>query len=395
VGEWIKNGMAPHQIYEYFATGRGTDLLDDAQTATRLEWELEDGRANLIRKQGELIRGGWQGAASEGAFGAAQPLAESALHGADALSRAEDLLDRQSGSFHRAANSVKPVPTEPPKLEMNDTMLPFTDYDKDVTSYQADAQHNIDVYRGYDGASHYNQTNMPSTYSTVNHAGGNISVTASDGRPDDTGDYIDSTDYQPPRGDDDFSERRDPGSAPVSEPLPDRQQPQQTTPTDFGQPSITTPGNLPSTFQPTPTGPTPGGLVAGLPVGGFTGSGPGGGTGGPGARGGTFGGQGGPGSSGRGPGSAGPRGGVLGAGPGVGALAADEAAARRAAAAAAARGAGQGVMGGAPVGAGRGKGDEDEEHQRKFLIEIDPEGTFGSDVLTAPQVIGDDDYEDD
>ena len=35
------------------------------------------------------------------------------------------------------------------------------------------------------------------------------------------------------------------------------------------------------------------------------------------------------------------------------------------------------------------------EHQRKFLIEIDPEGTFGSDVLTAPQVIGDDEYEDD
>jgi hypothetical protein len=28
------------------------------------------------------------------------------------------------------------------------------------------------------------------------------------------------------------------------------------------------------------------------------------------------------------------------------------------------------------------------------LIEVDPESTFGSDVLTAPQVIGDDDYED-
>lgn len=393
MGEWIKNGMSPHQIYEYFATGRGTGLLDDAQTATRLEWDLEDGRANLIRKQGELIRGGWHGTASEGAFGAAQPLAESALHGADALSRAEDLLDRQSGSYHRAANSVKPVPSEPPKLDMNDTGLPFTDYDKEVTTYQADAQHNIDVYRGYDGASHYNQTNMPTTYSTVNHAGGNISVTSNDGQP---GDYIDSTDYQPPRGDDDFSERRGPDSAPVSEPLPDRRQPQQTTPTDFGQPSITTPGgNLPSTVQPTPPGPTPGGLVAGLPVGGFTGSGPGGGTGGPGARGGTYGGPGSPGSGGRGPGSAGPRSGVLGAGPGVGALAAEEAAARRATAAAVARGAGPGVMGGAPVGAGRGKGNEDEEHQRKFLIEIDPEGTFGSDVLTAPQVIGDDEYEDD
>jgi hypothetical protein len=371
VGEWIKNGMSPHQIYQYFATGRGTGLLDDAQVATRLEWELEDGRASLIRKQGELIRGGWQGAASEGAFGAAQPLAESALRGADALSLAEDLLDRQSGSFHRAANSVKPVPSEPPALDLNDTTLPFTDYDKAVTTYQADAQHNIDVYRGYDGASHYNQTNMPSTYSTVNHAGGNISVTASDGRPDE------NINNPPPGSDDDSGARRET----AGNPPPDRRQPQQTSPHDLVQPAITPPGNQPSTFQPTPTGPTPAGLVAGLPV-----SGPGGSTSGPGARGGTY-----PGPSGRGP--AGPRSGVLNPGPGV--LAAEEAAARRAAATAATRGASAGLMGAAPVGTGRGKGDEDDEHQRKVLIEVDPEGTFGSDVLTAPQVIGDDDYEDD
>jgi hypothetical protein len=52
------------------------------------------------------------------------------------------------------------------------------------------------------------------------------------------------------------------------------------------------------------------------------------------------------------------------------------------------------MMGGAPVG-GRGKGDEDEDHKRKVLLEADAEGLFGSDELTAPQVIGDDEYEDD
>ena len=80
------------------------------------------------------------------------------------------------------------------------------------------------------------------------------------------------------------------------------------------------------------------------------------------------------------------RGGMLGAG----ALAAEEAAAQRAAAAP--RGTGSGMMGGAPVGANRK--DEADEHQRKVLIESDAEGLFGSDVLTAPQVIGDDEYED-
>lgn len=60
------------------------------------------------------------------------------------------------------------------------------------------------------------------------------------------------------------------------------------------------------------------------------------------------------------------------------------------------RGAGApGAMGAAPMGGGRGKNDEDSEHDRKYLVEPDPEETFGSEVLTAPQVIGDDEYEDD
>ncbi|MGB3438791.1 MAG: hypothetical protein WBA97_08570, partial [Actinophytocola sp.] len=73
---------------------------------------------------------------------------------------------------------------------------------------------------------------------------------------------------------------------------------------------------------------------------------------------------------------------------------AEEAAARRAAAAGVARGGAGGPMGGGPMGGGQGKGDEDEEHKRKVLLEIDSESVFGSDVLTAPQVIGDDEYED-
>lgn len=77
---------------------------------------------------------------------------------------------------------------------------------------------------------------------------------------------------------------------------------------------------------------------------------------------------------------------------GAGALAAEEAAARRAAQAAGA-GPQSGPMG-MPAGHGRGKDDEDSEHQRKVLLESDGEAVFGSDVLTAPQVIGDDEYED-
>lgn len=401
MGKLTGAGMSPHQIYEYLTNGPGTAKLDEAQAATRALAAKEEERVELIRKQAELIRSGWQGSASDGAFGATQPLAASVMPGADQLSRAEDLLDRQSGSFHRAANSVRPVPSAPPQMDILDTMLPFTDFEKEVKAYQADAHHNIEVFRGYDNASEYNQTNIPAQYSTISHSGGNISVTTDDARRGGTGDFIDVADFEPPRGGNESGERGDPGGrpaggSPIREPAggspvsgppvngpADALPPRQTTPSDFAPPSVNVPG-FPST-QPTPTGLTPGGLVAGLPVGGFPSSG----TGKLGARSGS------PGPSGRGGPGPGVRGGVPGVGPGVGAIAAEEAAARRAAAAAVARGAGPGVMGGAPVGAGRGKGDEDEEHQRKILIEIDPESTFGSEVLTAPQVIGDDDYEDD
>jgi len=399
MGKLTSAGMSPHDIYEYLTDGPGSGRLDEAQATARSEWEAEEKRAELIRKQAAMIQGGWQGAAADGAIGAAQPLVKSALDGVDKLSSAEDLLDRQSGSFHRAANSVKPVPPEPPKLDMLEAMVAFSDYEKDVKSYQADAQHNIEVFRGYDNASEYNQTNIPKQYTIVSHSGGNISVTQDDGQRDDTGTHVDSVEYQQPRNGSETGTPGGPGSpggtpaggtpvggSPVGGQASNTQQPQLTSPSDFVPPPVSAPASLPpSTVQPAPTGFTPGGVVPGLPVGGF----PGGGTSGPGARGS---GVGSPGSGGRGAPGAGVRG--LGAGSGVGALAAEEQAAARRAAAAAARG-GAGAMGGAPMGARRGKGDEDEEHQRKVLIEIDAEGVFGSDVLTAPQVIGDDDYEDD
>lgn len=58
--------------------------------------------------------------------------------------------------------------------------------------------------------------------------------------------------------------------------------------------------------------------------------------------------------------------------------------------AAAGAGRGNSGMGGAPRG--KGEGEEDKEHERpSYLVEGDPESTFGNDQLTAPPVIGGDD----
>jgi hypothetical protein len=49
---------------------------------------------------------------------------------------------------------------------------------------------------------------------------------------------------------------------------------------------------------------------------------------------------------------------------------------------------GAGGMGGAPHGR-KGEGEEDQEHERPaYLVEGDPESTFGTDQMTAPPVIG-------
>lgn len=77
-----------------------------------------------------------------------------------------------------------------------------------------------------------------------------------------------------------------------------------------------------------------------------------------------------------------------GGGSGVGGLAAEQAAAGRGGMGGAGAGAaGRGGMGG--MGAHKGEGGEDEEHQRpSFLVEPDPDSTFGTDEMTAPPVIG-------
>lgn len=258
--------MTPHEIYERITGGPGARSLGFAQDATLSEWRQESDRAERIRAMAATIHSGWQGDASVAAYGAAMPLADMALQGAHELQNAREFLIQQSESFHRAANDVRPVPAQPPENSLDD-QFPFdVDHDKEVTSYQADVQHNIQVFR----------------------------------------------------------------------------------------------------------------------VGGYPGSRGTGGGGGFGPRG----------ASGRE--SPGELGAVRGVGLGAGALAAEEAAVRRAGQAGTTGGARPGGAGsmGAPVEAGRGKDDEDTEHQRKVLLESDAEDTFGSDVLTAPQVIGDDEYED-
>ncbi len=131
------------------------------------------------------------------------------------------------------------------------------------------------------------------------------------------------------------------------------------------------PGGTPPTTAPTTSGlgtAGPGGVHAGGPGAGAGGFGGGFGSFGGGGAGGAGGAAGGPGAGANGP--AVPKGGMMPAG-GAG---------------------GRGGAGGMGAPRGKGKGEEDDEHERpSYLVEGDPESTFGNDQLTAPSVIGGDD----
>jgi hypothetical protein len=398
---WASFILTPAEIYRQLTEGPGTPKLEYEQRLTNEERISEGERAEMIRSLANVIRTGWQGDAAESAYGASMPLAERALENTYKLDHAQDLLSRQIGSFTRARNSVQPV-SDPPEMSV-DEAFPFdVDHDKAVQDYQDSAQNNIAVYREYDGASHYNETHLPQEYHGDIRESGDISIKGTDvikvgepgpgsGEPRDggpgDGPYPGSGGPGPGgyRGDGPTGGPTGAGGGPGS----------QTAPTDYRP--------APSSAYPLPTYPLPGqsSPVSGSPPGEFVGGVPvsGYGGGGYGPRGSRPGGVGGPGA-GRGPGAGGPGGGAargpLGGGAGAGARAAEEAAIARRAAQAGASGARPGGVGavGGPAGVGRGKDDEDQEHKRKVLIETDGEGVFGSDELTAPEVIGDDEYED-
>lgn len=167
--------LTPAEIYRQLTEGDGPQSLFHEQQVTSDERTAEEERASLVRSLARAIESGWQGQAGSGAYGAAMPLAERMLENADKLDRSQDLLSRQIDSFTTAFHSVRPV-GEPPELSL-DEKFPFdVDHDKAVREYQDAAQNNLAVFRAYDGASHYNETNIPQEYNTVERSGGDVSV---------------------------------------------------------------------------------------------------------------------------------------------------------------------------------------------------------------------------
>lgn len=368
--------MTGQQIFENFASAPGSSGLESARIQLdeiRQEYEL---LAEEITRAAGALEEHWQGDAAGAAQRGAGPLALVHKQAGTEMSIADRLLDNQISEFNVTKNSVKPVPPVPERPSGIKEFLFGTppSYLLATTAANDAAQHNVTVMDNWTKTSGDNGSRMPVSYGKIDPGAFSVTQGSTSETPGAIGGFPGAPEqrkrsggaYEPRQ----TSAPRQPGPGestvdPPKQPAPVTRGDDQTTRPVEDHPKPN-PVRTPAMDVPRPpVGPPPGGgnptwLPPGTPI-----TGPGvpgtGRVGGPGAGRIAAPGAGGSGNiagrlgGGQGSGAAGPRGVVE---PGV----------RGAAGSAGKAGAG----GMAPGAAGqRGKGGEDEEHQRKYVLDDD------------------------
>lgn len=376
--------MSGQEIYDNFQQGKGAEGISSSAAMVKELTQRHKERVGRLAALRTRMESAWQGDAAEAANRGLGPATTEHGESGLALHRAQDLTDRQAGSFGDAKHNVVPVPPAPDAV---DPLVILTNPDALVTAmdqqtaHNEAAQRNVDVMDGYTGASTFNTDHQPKSFGAIVDDQAGITV----GEP--SGGAIDSDDYRESTSD---SGQQDSVPGPGSDGTPGYGPPAG----DAGTPSgasrgdagTTTPGGYTATLLPAGVTSLPSGTDSALgqprPMSdgrGFSGLGVGL-----------------PFDS-RGFGSGEPRGGALG-GPrggvprGGGLLTGTPGGSVPGAVPTAGPGRGGVGFGGVPMGAGRGRGDEDTERKTPAYLEGgDPEELFDTDQLTAPAAIGEDD----
>ncbi|RZS41370.1 hypothetical protein EV193_103693 [Herbihabitans rhizosphaerae] len=407
--------LAAHEIYDRVRNGPGTGPLEAYREASRKLAERHHQRLERIRALNGRMSGGWKGGAAGAAEGHSTPLSQAMDQYAALLRDTDTPVGDQGGAFTHTYNSVEPVPANPPRLDAANVSMPFAmDVEKQITEYQNKANRNVEIYSGYNWNSGCSSAGMPTDF--PNLMAGSVPPVAvkapgpavPPGSPPPSrpggGDPRDGTSTPGTRDGGSHVQQvpviagtPPPGGGtnmlpPIGGPVPPGGE---IRPPGHGGPGLTpiqewnptTPTPITSDPRPIQPTPGPGGQGLGPMVGPLAGSG--GGPGGSGSGSGRPGAGGVPGSGGLGRGGQPGMGGQVGAGP-HGAREPHGPAGRPVAGMA---GRGGSAMGGMPMAPGAGaRGDEDEEHEYKVPLNAgDPEDVFGTDQVTAPATIGEED----
>jgi len=375
--ESIKVGM----LVKTVLSGPGAGGLYEAHRATQRQVDVQTELAGHAHELVGRLEAAWSGKSSDGARQLIRSFADVADESSKVLSSNAQNLQRQVDSFERMRGELEPMPDPPPeKGAFNPDFNGAAK--KRIRRYQQMAERNRQRYQGYVDNTNDNLGSLDDKFDPLPDLDGPAGR-GSHGWPGGSGGGWGGSGSQYPGPNPYPGQRPYPGGgsggsggsgggwggsgSPYTPDFTPSRYDGSTAAASFGPGT----GGGAGGFGPGSGGGIPGGGAGGggIPGGGIPGGMPGGGVGA---------GAGGAQSGAARPGGVGAGAGGAGAGRGGGA------------------GAGRaGAMGGMPAGgAGKGQGGEDQEYQRKsWLQENDPEGIFGTDELTPPPVIGDDDYE--
>lgn len=403
--------MSAAEIYRELTGGAGAGSLGDTQRAAS---QLSDHLLDLATRAGTLAalqREAWQGeAANEAAANSCTPLLETAAEDSARLGAVQVVAHEQMSAFQNAKNSVKPVAAQEPGLTDEDVVALLhgdgQKYTDRVTQWQADSQHNVQVFSGYSATSGSNNGRVPAKYAELRDSGAQITLASAEDpvRPGQsrTGGQGGGL-HRPPSSGPGPVERgpepsptpspaptprpvptpgpvRHPGGQPPVQPPPVQQPPGWRVPSERDDESVKKQSwpPVPPRFQPVPS-PSPLSLGQGDGTGGHSsafgplGYSPGGTGSGPVSLRGGAGADSEPGgrSGARVPGESAPGRGGAGGAPGSSGK--------------------NGASMAGPLGGKGGKGEEDKEKKAApYLREADPDEVFGgNEVKPVPPVIGD------
>lgn len=395
--------MSAQEIYENFVNGRGPGgLIQAAMHLSKVE-DTYNARARQIETLAASMEEGWTGDAGGAAQRGAGPLAVEHAGAAEAMSTAKELLTDQATQWSDTKSRVQPVPPVPAEPSTFKQLITFgsanRDYESQVRRSNEAAQSNVDAMTTWTGASAVNGRTMPSSYGQIDPGTLDVGMTQPATPPSVRGRST-GTDTGTGRRTAGGNDRG--GTTGPSTTTPGTTTGTTTTTSSGGdQPgdATGTTGFVPPSLRPGGTGGAgtfPGsgnlngdggtgdGFGPGLGIGGGFAGGSGGSDGSA-TGGGRFGGGAGAGGgagSGAGTGAgnqAGSR--VLGGGSGSGAGTSGEPMGRGAgmARAGVAGRPGAAGTGGMPHGGKGGEKDEDQEHQRKYVLDDDEHFMLGED----------------
>ncbi|MYW91159.1 hypothetical protein G3I59_11215 [Amycolatopsis rubida] len=177
--------MGAAEIYRELTTGSGAGSLGDTQHAAS---QLSDQLLGLATRVGTLAAyqsEAWQGeVANEASANSCTPLIETSAEDSARLGAVQAIAHEQMSAFQNAKNSVKPVAAQEPGFTDEEVVALLhgdgQKYTDRVTQWQADSQHNVQVFSGYSATSGSNNGRVPAKYAELRDAGAQITLASAE-----------------------------------------------------------------------------------------------------------------------------------------------------------------------------------------------------------------------